>query len=255
MEKVLVYLSIIYNGDWNKIYKAILEKQEIDKEKMELTLKDVKDNYVTLLSPNYPEYLKHIYKPPFVLFYKGDLNLLLDKNLIRIAVIGSRNNTERGKLITESICRDLLSNESVVIVSGLAKGIDGIAHASCLKENGKTIAILGNGLGVCYPKENSSLYENIASKGLLISEYPHFINPLPSYFLRRNSIIAGICDGVVVTEAQVKSGTMNTVCHALEHGKQIFCVPDEINSNSGCNKLIKEGAKLIENGYDILNEL
>ena len=255
MEKVLVYLSLIYNGNWDRIYNAILNKEPVDKEKMEECLNELKDNYITLLNPNYPLSLKYIYKPPFVLFYKGDIDLLTDNNLNRIAVIGSRNNSEYGKTITQTICQNMLERNTIVIVSGLAKGIDSIAHRECLKSNGKTIAVLGNGLNVTYPKENANLYKDIAEKGLIITEYPSNSLPDSSNFLQRNRIISGISEAVVVTEAKVKSGTMNTVSYALENGKQIFCVPDTVNSNSGCNKLIKEGAKLIENGFDVLDEI
>ena len=252
MERVLVYLSIVYKGNWDKIYKAVLNKEYIDKNIMEETLNNTHDKYVTLLSPNYPEILKYIFKPPFVLYYRGNIDLLKEK--IKIAVVGNRKNTEYGKETTEKICSQLVTRGNVVIVSGLAKGIDSIAHKTCLKENGKTIAVLGNGLDIIYPKENAELYKEISDKGLIISEYPFGTNPEKKNFLERNRIIAGLSDGVVVTEAKEVSGTMNTICHALESGKQIFCVPDKLFNNSGCNKLIKEGAKLIENGNDVLEE-
>lgn len=255
MDKVLVYLSILYNGNWDKIYQAITRKETIDKNKMDELVKSVSDNYITLLSPNYPNSLKHIYKPPFVLYYKGNIDLLLNEKYKRIAVIGSRQNTEYGKDITEKICGNLLSNSSVVIVSGLAKGIDSIAHETCLKNGGKTIAVLGNGLNITYPKQNALLYKNISEKGLLLTEYPLDCLPDSKNFPNRNRIIASISEGVVVTESKVQSGTMNTVYHALEDGKQIFCVPDRLDANSGCNKLIKEGAKLIENGFDVLEDI
>ena len=252
MEKVLVYLSVIYKGDWDKIYEAILNKQPIDKKDLEKILNTVTDNYITLLNSNYPDSLKQIFKPPFVLFYKGNLSLLNER--VKIAVIGSRNNSEYGKEVTETICKDLITKGNVTIVSGLAKGADSIAHKTCINENGKTIAVLANGLNITYPKENNCLYKQIAEKGLILTEYPSDIMPDPKNFLSRNRIIAGISNGVIVTEAKTKSGTMNTVSHALEAGKQIFCVPDKLNTNSGCNKLIKEGAKLIENADDVLEE-
>lgn len=253
MEDILVYLSIIHNGDWNKIYQDIVEKKAIDKEDVEETLKSVTYPYITLLNSNYPECLKYIFKPPFVLFYKGDINLL-NNNYKRIAVIGSRENSDYGKISTENICKDLVK-ENVVIVSGLAKGIDSIAHSTCLDNKGKTIAVLGNGININYPKENEELYRKIEKEGLIVSEYPNDVQPDSFNFPQRNRIISGLSEGIVVVEAKEKSGTMNTVAHALEDGKQIFCVPERNNSNSGCNKLIKEGAKLIENARDILEEL
>jgi len=254
MDKVLVYLSILYKGNWDKIYDHILTKKEVDKKDMEEKLENYIGKYISLLNPNYPTKLKSIFKPPFVLFYEGDINLL-NNSCKKIAVIGSRNNSEYGKQVTKTLCQDLAINKDVIILSGLAKGIDAIAHKTCIENDGKTIAILGNGLNIIYPKENLDLYELIKEKGLILSEYPLDVLPDASNFPKRNRIIAGLCDCIVVTEAKVKSGTMNTVSHALEDGKQIFCVPDKLNTNSGCNKLIKEGAFLIENAEDILNQL
>ena len=253
MEEILVYLSIIHNGNWNKIYDDILNKRPIEKEDVKESIKKINVKYLTILNENYPQCLKSTYKPPFVIFYKGDIELLKDEKR-RIAIVGSRNNSKYGEDSTVIICKDLVK-ENFIIVSGLAKGIDSIAHKSCLESNGKTIAVLGNGNNVVYPKENKDLYEMIEKEGLILSEYPPDVPPNKANFPNRNRIIAAISEGVVIIEAKEQSGTMNTVSHALEDGKQIFCIPERINSNSGCNKLIKEGAKLIESTKDILDEL
>lgn len=253
MEDILVYLSVINNGNWNLIYQNILEKRPINKEDVKKEIEKLNVKWITLLSKNYPSFLKSTFKPPFVLFYEGDINLLSEDSK-RIAVIGSRFNSQYGLKTTQKICKGLLE-KNITIVSGLAKGIDGIAHNSCLDNNGKTIAVIGNGLNVIYPKENQKLYERIKENGLIISEYPPNTMPNPSNFPTRNRIIAAISDGILVIEAKEKSGTMNTVAHALEDGKQIFCVPERCDENSGCNKLIKEGAKLVETATDILEEL
>ena len=253
MEEILVYLSIIHKGDWNKIYQDILNKRPIDKVVVKETVKQIKSSYITILNNDYPLCLKSTFKPPFVIFYKGNLELL-SNNKKRIAIVGSRENTDYGKISAESICKGLVE-KNTVIVSGLAKGIDSIAHKSCLDYNGNTIAVLGNGLNIIYPKENDILYKQIEEKGLIISEYPDDTFPDKTNFPKRNRIIAALSEGVVVIEAKEKSGTMSTVAHALEDGKQIFCVPERSTSNSGCNKLIKEGAKLVETAEDILEEL
>lgn len=253
MEEILVYLSIEHNGDWNKIYQDILDKKPVDKNEVSKAIEKLECKYITLLSQEYPTGLKSIFKPPFVLFYKGNISLLHDSNK-KIAVIGSRENSDYGKKNTEYICNGLVK-ENITVVSGLAKGIDSLSHKICLESNGNTIAVIGNGLNVFYPKENESLYKEIAEKGLIISEYPPNIMPTSTNFPKRNRILAGISDGIVVIEAKEKSGTMNTVSHALENGKPIFCIPERNNNNSGCNKLIKEGAKLIENVEDILDEI
>lgn len=254
MDKVLVYLSILHRGNWDKIYEDILNKKNVDKNDMEKVLSANKEKFISLLDPNYPIILKQIFKPPFVLFYRGDLTLLTDSLTKKIAVVGSRDNSEYGKTSTEKICKNLINN-SATIISGLAKGIDSIAHKCCLENGGKTIAVLGCGIDYIYPKENKDLYEEISKKGLLISEYPLGTGPDKTHFPARNRIISGLCDALVVTEAKTKSGTMNTVYHALEDGKPIFCVPDKINCDSGCNKLIKEGAHLIEDGFEVLEEI
>lgn len=253
MDNILLYFAIKYEGDWDKIYQAINKKEKIDPKQLEEVIAKNKDNFITLISNDYPLKLKNIYKPPFVLFYKGDKNLLYDKG-VNIGVVGSRKHTEYGKKVTEKLVKDLVDRK-VTIISGLAKGIDSISHNIALDNNGKTIAVLGNGLDVYYPNENKKLQDRIADNGLLISEYPCFKDASKENFPKRNRIIAALSDGILVTEANNRSGSMITVSRALEMGKEIFCVPNEIDKGSGCNTLIKEGAKLVETVNDILLEL
>lgn len=251
MERILVYFAIKYEGDWDKIYKAINMIEKVDNDEMNETLANHDENYITLLSENYPSKLKSIYKPPFVLFYRGDPSLLDETS---IAVIGSRNNSTYGRQITKDFVYQLVENKCCII-SGLAQGIDGIAHKAALEKEGKTIAVLGNGLDINYPESNNELQKEIELRGLVISEYPNKVKPNKDNFPIRNRIVAGLSSGVLVTEARKKSGTMITVARALEMGKEIFCVPYELGKESGCNSLIKEGAKLVESVEDILNEL
>ena len=253
MDQILVYFSIKYRGDWDEIYSAINRKEKVDQKEVERVVEECNCKYITLLDDNYPKRLKSIYKPPFVLFYSGDISLLSDCYK-SIGVVGSRNCSNYGKKATQDIVKDLVK-ENFIIVSGLAKGIDSISHETCLENNGKTIAVLGNGINIYYPLENSSLQEIIKNRGLLISEYPPFKESNKDTFPKRNRIIAGLADAIVVTDAKYKSGSMITVSRALEMGKDIFCIPHHIYSNSGCNMLIKEGAKLIENAKDILTEM
>lgn len=252
MEKILAYFAIKYNGDWDKIYKAINQKEKVDFNEMDSLIKEHGEKFITLLSEEYPSRLKGIYKPPFVLFYRGDISLLNSEK--SVAIIGSRNNSEYGKGVTEKLSMGL-SDSKITIVSGLAKGIDSIAHKSCLEVNGKTIAVLGNGLNVNYPKDNEVLQKEIENNGLVVSEYPNNVEAHKDNFPVRNRIVAGLSDAIIVSEAKRKSGTMITVSRALEMGKDIFCVPYKIGEDSGCNSLIKEGAKLIETHEDVLNEL
>lgn len=253
MNTILLYFSIKYKGDWDQIYAAINKKEKVDEQLMGELLSKQENKYITILDDNYPVKLKTIYKPPFVLFYKGEISLLSNKNKT-LAIIGSRKNTLYGKHVTENLTKDLVK-EGIVVVSGLARGIDAIAHQTALNNNGKTIAVLGNGINVNYPLENSLLKHELSDKGLIVSEYPDFIEAKKEHFPKRNRIIAGLSDAVLVTEANCKSGTMITVSRALEMGKDIFCVPNIIGCNSGCNMLIKDGAKLVECAKDILLDI
>ncbi|MFV0393770.1 MAG: DNA-processing protein DprA, partial [Coprobacillaceae bacterium] len=200
------------------------------------------------VSKDYPEALKHINCPPFVLYYYGDLEYVKNKN---IGVIGMRIPSPYGISATEKLTLDLVKH-NYTIVSGMALGVDSIAHQSAIENNGKTIAVLGSGIDYCYPKRNNKIYQALKENHLIISEYPGMVIPSPTSFPKRNRIIAGLSESVLVTEAMLKSGTMITVGHALEQGKEIFCVPGRITDYLGCNYLIQQGAKLTNKIEDIL---
>lgn len=248
MRKVLLYFALKYKGDFNKIFEAIKEKEAVTQQQLDEVEKKIKCNYITLIDNNYPNYLKHISTPPFVLFYYGDISLLTRQD--NIAIIGKRNNSEYAKKMCEKLV-DELSNKNRCIVSGMALGIDGIAHKRAIKNNIKTIAVLGGGIDNIYPLKNAEIYNEIKKNGLIISEYPNTLSPEPANFLIRNRIIAAIVKDIIVVEADYKSGTMNTVSYGLDYGKEIYALPYLANSNSGCNYLIKQGAKLIETIDDI----
>lgn len=247
MEEIIVYFAVKYQGDWEKIYQAIVKKEQVNMEKVKECIMSLKTKWITMLSKEYPDSFKNIPRPPFVLFYKGDIGLLNDRFL---AVIGSRNSTKNGLVSCNIIVKDLVELE-YGIVSGLARGIDSYAHRKTLDYYGKTVAVLGYG----HDFKDDLLQQEIEEKGLVISEYPYNTLPSKDKFLKRNRLISGLSKGVVVIEAKYKSGTMNTISHALEQNREVFCVPARINEQSGCNKLIKEGAKLVENGKDIIEEL
>ncbi|KAA0966526.1 DNA-protecting protein DprA [Sporosarcina sp. ANT_H38] len=205
-------------------------------------------------NPLYPDQLRILIDPPAVLYAKGDTTLLTKK--FNVAIIGSRKATVYSKKAMALIVPPLVENEAV-IVSGLATGADTMAHEAALEYGGKTIAVLGHGLFHLYPKENRALAEKIAVNHLLITEYPPYVNPERWTFPMRNRIISGLSDVVVVTESADKSGTMSTVEHALDHGKDIYAVPGPITSllSAGPNKLIEEGAKPLWNGFQIVGAL
>lgn len=209
-------------------------------------IKYMKENNIKIININereYPQVLKEIYDPPISLYVKGNIEKLNNKN---IGIVGCRECTTYGKKSAEYFSYNL-SKQNINIVSGLAKGIDSYAHLGSLN-TGNTIAVLGNGLDMIYPKENLELANEIIKRGgTIISEYPCGTKPDKMKFPARNRIISGISSGIIVIEAKEKSGTLITVDFALEQGRDVFVVPGNINSiNSvGTNDLIKQGAMLI----------
>ncbi|HHV97719.1 MAG TPA: DNA-protecting protein DprA [Clostridiaceae bacterium] len=207
---------------------------------------------VTIKDELYPYYLKNIYDPPIVLYYKGKLM----KNENAIAFVGARKATSYGMQVAENLSYEA-AMRGFTVVSGMARGIDTYAHKGALKAQGRTIAVLGCGLDIIYPKENMELMENIINNGAVISEYLPGTAPIKLNFPARNRIISGISLGIVVVEAAAGSGSLITATHALEQGREVFAVPgniDRVNSE-GTNMLIKEGAKLVMGINDILEEL
>lgn len=210
---------------------------------------------IDISSKKYPKQLKEIYNPPQKIYALGNIEIL---NNIGIAIVGARKATEYGKKVALKLSEDLSKNK-IVIISGLAKGIDSYAHIGTLNvQNGKTIAVLGSGIKEIYPKENIELARKIIKKGgCIISEYFPNEKPNKINFPKRNRIISGLSKGVIVVEASEKSGALITADFALEQGREVFTVPGSIYSNTsvGTNKLIQQGAKLVTNYEDVLNEI
>ncbi len=207
---------------------------------------------VTIYDEDYPKGLNFIDDKPKVLYVKGRP---LDNNL-SIAIVGSRKATAYGRWACEKFAKELVEM-NVTIVSGLAAGIDTIAHKTALKYGGKTIGVLGNGLDVIYPKSNRALYNEMQINNSIISEFPLETQPLAFNFPQRNRIISGISKGIIVIEAQEKSGSLITAHHGLDQGKDVFALPGNINSifSGGTNKLIKDGAKPLLSIEDIIEEI
>ncbi len=249
MRKIILYFALKYHGNYKLIMQAIKNKEQVLKEELENIESKIKCNYVTLIDKDYPQSLIHMGNPPFILFYYGNLSLL-NYSQEMIAVIGNRKYSQYGQNMTKQIVKGLKEYNAIVI-SGLALGIDSIAHSSALENNIPTIAVLGSGIDYCYPTTNKEIYDKIKQNGLILSEYPNDTLPEPQNFLIRNRIIAALSKSIVVIEAKYKSGTMNTVAYGLEFGKDICAVPYLANHQSGCNYLIKQGAKLIETAKDI----
>ncbi|MEZ7569775.1 DNA-processing protein DprA [Streptococcus anginosus] len=205
----------------------------------------------SILDDVYPWDLSEIYNPPVLLFYKGNLDLL---KLPKVAVVGSRNSSRVGSQSVQKIIKEL-SNE-LVIVSGLARGIDTSAHMAALQNGGRTIAVIGTGLDVFYPRANKKLQSYLGEHHLVLSEYSSEAEPLKFHFPERNRIIAGLCRGVIVAEAKMRSGSLITCERAMEEGRDVFAIPGSIldGRSDGCHHLIQEGAKCITSGSDVLSE-
>lgn len=246
----IIYCSIISKGDWDETYRLLrrglnfVSENEVDEVCNAMTCRAL-----TILDEEYPPLLKEIFKPPFVLFYEGDISLI--KNLSRnLGVVGSRDYDESKAQLARSIIRSL--PDDVTIVSGLARGIDAIAHEAAISCKKKTIAVLGSGIDVCYPTENFYLFHKIRREHLLLSEYPMGISPDPTNFPKRNRIVVGLSKALFIPQAKkVKSGTMISAALAMIAGKDIYCLPSEDYNESGCNYLVKMGAYLVENAEDI----
>ncbi|AFY37118.1 DNA protecting protein DprA [[Leptolyngbya] sp. PCC 7376] len=207
--------------------------------------------------PDYPKLLLEIPSPPPVLYYRGQVNALENQGKIpAIAIVGTRHPTEHGKRWTARMSK-ALSQAGFTIVSGMAKGIDGIAHNACLKVPGRTIAVLGTGVDVVYPANHRQLYEEINAKGLILSEYPAGTKPDRSNFPARNRIIAGLSRATLVMEAPTRSGSLITARYANEFNRDVYTLPNspEQQQASGCLDLIRRGASMLLNEKRLLEDL
>ncbi|MDR3013334.1 MAG: DNA-processing protein DprA [Chitinispirillales bacterium] len=213
------------------------------------------ENRISILildDEDYPVYLKEIFAPPPILYVKGDLSVFRDHAL---AIVGTRIPTTYGKNCTRDLTAEL--SGSAVIVSGLARGVDTVAHESCLDAGGKTIAVLGCGLDRIYPPENKALAKRICENGALVSEFPLGTAPEPYNFPRRNRVISGMSCGVIVIEAGEKSGALITADYALQQNRTVFAVPGPITSavSAGTFKLIRDGAIPIRSSQDVFEHI
>jgi DNA processing protein len=208
---------------------------------------------LSCLDPAYPDLLRAISDPPVVLWTQGDQRLL---SAPAVAVVGSRNATPVSMMVARTLAREI-ADAGLVVVSGMARGVDSAAHAGALDAGGRTIAVVGSGLNHVYPKRNEALAARIREAGAIISELPANALPLPPHFPLRNRIISGLSLATVVVEAGEKSGSLITAGQALEQGRDVLAVPGSVLSgvHRGCHRLIKDGARLVETVEDVLDEL
>ncbi|MGC8658388.1 MAG: DNA-processing protein DprA [Desulfomonilaceae bacterium] len=216
-------------------------------------LEGLKAKIVTRWGHDYPTNLTDIYDPPAILFVRGSL---FPEDSQAIAMVGTRNPTRYGVEFARSITRDLV-RASFTIVSGLARGIDTVCHQTALKEGGRSIAVIGCGLDIIYPKENAALIDHLAESGAVISEFRPGVEPLKTNFFRRNRIVSGLSKAVVVVQAAKKSGSLITAFHGLDQNRDVFAVPGNVTNerSKGPHFLIKQGAGLVESAEDILTSL
>jgi len=227
--------------DWPQVEKQLYWQQQTG------------NHIITCAEPLYPVLLKEITDPPPLLFIQGDVTTLSRQ---QVAIVGSRNPTSDGTENTFAFARDL-ARHSYAITSGLALGVDTAAHKGALASNGTTIAVMGTGPDHRYPKSNRLLADKILQNGALVTEFPVGTPPLAENFPRRNRVISGMSLGVLVTEAALRSGSLITARSALEQGREVFAIPGSIHNPlaRGCHSLLRDGAKLVENTQDIIEEL
>jgi DNA processing protein len=216
-------------------------------------VESLRDRVVTLADDDYPPMLKEIIDPPLVLHVRGDVSLLLRTG---IAVVGSRRATPYGINAAAQLASQL-AVAGLVVVSGLARGIDAAAHQAALDARGPTVAVLGTGIDVVYPRGNARLFRRIENEGLIVSEFPPGTPPRPENFPIRNRVISGLSRGTVIVEATRRSGSLITARMAAEQGRDVFAVPGSIFSagSEGTHRLIQYGAKLVHDANDVLEEL
>ena len=240
----------------HRLLKAKSRLQEISaKIEEELNnLSKINAKIITYWDNDYPDILKKIYYPPLLLYTLGNFS---ENDKYSLAVVGTRQPTNYGKIQTEKIVKELCE-KNITIVSGLARGIDSIAHRTALNCNSRTIAVIGSGLDIIYPPENYKLFHEIAEKGVIISEYELGTKPDAQNFPRRNRIISGLSLGTLVVETKLNGGAMQTAAYAIDQNREVFAIPGNINvkQSEGPNTLIQRGeAKLITSAEDILLEL
>ena len=243
-------------GDVDEVLKEISQKKVLfsrkkaEEEVMSAEIKGVQ--IISYEDQNYPYNLKQIEDFPPILYAKGNVDLLKNDNML--AIVGSRNASLSAMKLAENLASNIADN-NITIVSGMARGIDKAAHKGALGHNGCTIAVMGTGIDVVYPQENEDLYKDIIKKdGLILTEYAFHTRPQASNFPRRNRIVSGLSKGVLVIEAGLRSGSLITAHQALEQGRDVYAVPGAPYDarSAGCNKLLKEGAQLVDTPEDIL---
>lgn len=237
------------------VAQAVFKKAAFKRAEKELAaLRQIGDvKLIHWAEPEFPQTLLQIYDPPVLLYVRGDTQIL---NLPAISIVGTRKPTLYGTQMAERLGRELAAR-GLVVISGMARGIDAIGHQGALAANGRAIGVLGTGINVCYPKENKKLYEKVLERGAILSEFPLGTHPAPENFPIRNRIVAGMPLGALIVEGAQYSGSLITARLAMEFGREVFGVPGNVTQpvSFAPNQLIKQGAKLVTCGEDVIEEL
>lgn len=235
---------------------ALIIKKGGDRAYVDSQLSKIKEHQVHIITywdSNYPGLLKQVSDPPILFFYRGNPDCLQKP---AIGIVGTRVPSTYGKLMADKFAREL-AEQNIVVVSGLARGVDTIVHRATVRANGQTVAVLGSGLDQIYPEENKKLATEICENGMVLSEFPMGAKPDAPHFPRRNRIISGLSAGILVIEAGIKSGALITADFALEQNREVFAIPGNLNNpkSHGTNMLLQQGAKLVMTVNDILDEI
>lgn len=239
--------------DKNRLEKLLRTRKNWDVDREYARLSEKQISFVCTADAEYPERLRHIPDHPFGIYYKGRLP---QPRKLAVAVVGARECSEYGHFVAAQLGREL-GAAGVQVISGMARGIDGISQLAALDAEGESYAVLGNGVDICYPKGNKPIYDRLLVQGGILSTYPPGTSPKPQLFPPRNRIVSGLADVLVVVEARQKSGTLITVDMALEQGREVYAVPGRITDrlSDGCNKLVKDGALVFLSPRDFMEGL
>ena len=253
--ELLLALSYMHQGEWKEMYEDIYQHRPLSQEEIDEAKRNITTPYVTILDEDYPEPLKQSYYPPFLLYYYGNLDLL--KKKYRLTAIGTRTPTLYQSDTSYSLLKEVEEHfhNDLVILSGMAKGIDQSCMRAAMDQNAPAVSILGSGIDYPYPKENNGLYDYCKKEGLILSEYPLDSRPKPEHFVFRNRLLATLSMVVYCGGGKNRSGSMSTIQKAIEAGREICCLPCNVTGDDMTNSLLKDGASSILCASDLIEVL
>lgn len=242
MREVLLYFALKYNGEFADILEALKRKEKVNQELKEELFSKLNCNYITVLDDNYPEELKEVAMPPFVLFYYGNIELLQMK---KVAFIGTAHYSEESALSTIKFVKNLV-NKGICLISGFNIGLNRLVHKEVINNDGYSIAILSNGIDHCPQIINQDIYNEMKENQLILSEYPYEVETSKMRSVFRNRLIGGLCNALIVGECDLATPYLKAIDYAVEFDRNVYCVPVSVSAKKqGTNELIKQGAMLM----------